>query len=146
MNNLVNSKITLVVPATAVGTTSIVGTTLDMSGFEGVEFILLAGTLTDGVAAVKAGSGALANGSDAQDLAGTSTSLPNTDDGDVAALDLYRPLDRFVTPTVVRGGSTGGVINGVIAIQYGAHVKPTTQDATTVPVSKTVISPVYGTA
>jgi hypothetical protein len=146
MNQLVNTKITLVVPATAVGTANITGTTLDMSGFEGVEFVLLAGTITDGVAAVKASSGAAANGSDAQDLAGTSTSLSSTQDGDVAALDLYRPLDRYVTPVVVRGGATGGVINGVIAIQYGAHVKPTTQDATTVPVSKTVVSPAYGTA
>lgn len=146
MNHLVNTKLTLVVPATVVGTANIVGTTLDMSGFEGVEFILLAGTITDGVAEVKASSGALANGSDAQDLAGTATSLSSTQDGDVAALDLYRPLDRYVTPVVVRGGSTGSVIGGVVAIQYGAHFKPTTQDATTVPVSKTVISPVYGTA
>lgn len=147
MPNLVpNVKVTLVTPATAVGTASITGTTLDMSGFEGVLFVLAAGAITDGVAKITAQGGALVNGTDAAPLAGTGTALSPAQSGGVAVLDLYRPLQRYITPQVVRGGATGSVIASLIAIQYGAHFKPTTQDATTVGISSLVISPTLGAA
>jgi len=146
MNLGTSVKVTLASGATAVGTTVVAGSTLDMSGFEGVLFILQGGTITDGGLGVKASGGAAADGSDKQDLAGTLTSLSNAQDNDVAVLDLFRPTQRYITPQAVRGGSTGAVIQGLIAIQYGAHNKPTVDDATTAPVSKVVISPAVGTA
>lgn len=144
-NKLPNVQVTVVSPATTVGTTSITGTTLDMSGFEGVMFVFVAGTITDGAPAITAQGGSLANGSDAANLAGTSTALTAAQDNEAAILDLYRPTQRYITPVLVRGGSTGGVVGAMIAIQYGAHFEPTTQDVTTVGVSKLVVSPALGT-
>jgi hypothetical protein len=139
-----NVKVTQAVPYTAIGTTTIAGTNLDMSGFDGVMFVVGIHTLTDGTPGVKASSGAASDGSDKQDLLGTLTAVGTADE--VSILDLYRPADRYVTPQVVRGGSTGSIITGLIAIQYKAGFKPTTQDATTVSATKLVTSPAYGTA
>ena len=143
-NQLPNTKTTVMSAATAVGTTSITGSTLDMSGFEGVVFVFTAGAITDGAPAITAQGGLLANGSDAANLAGTSTALTSAQGGSAAVLDLYRPAQRYITPVLVRGGSTGAVVGALIAIQYGARTKPTTQD-TTVGNSKLVVSPAYGT-
>lgn len=144
-NLLPNLSALLASGAAVVATTNVTGTTIDMSGYEGVMFILQAGVITDGALSVKAQGGALANGSDAADLAGTSTALTNAQDNDLAILDLYRPTQRYITPVIVRGGSTGAVVQGLVAVLYGSHVKPTTQDATTVGVSKLVVSPALGT-
>jgi hypothetical protein len=144
-NLLPNIKALLASGAAVVATTSVTGTTIDMSGFEGVAFFLQAGAITDGNLSVKAQGGLLANGSDAADLAGTLTTLTNAQDNNVAVLDLYRPTERYITPVIVRGGATGAVVQGLVAVLYGPHTKPTTQDAT-VAASKVVVSPAYGTA
>lgn len=146
MNLSTSVKVTLASGAGAVATTNINGSTLDMSGFDGVMFILQAGTITDGNLAVKAAGGAASDGSDKSDLTGTSTAITNAQDNDLAILDLYRPLQRYITPVIVRGGSTGAVVQGLTAIQYCASDKPTVQDATTVALTKLVISPAVGTA
>ena len=144
MNLSSRIKATLCSAAAAVATTNVVGTTLDMSGFDGVAFFLIAGAITDGNLELKAQGGAAANGSDAADLAGTATTLTNAQDNDVAFLDLYRPTQRYITPVAVRGGSTGAVISGLLAIQYKAGFMPTVQDAT-IAASKLVVSPALGT-
>lgn len=145
MNLSTNVKVTQASPSAAVGTGSITGTTLDMSNFDGVMFLLLAGAITDGAPGVEAASGAASDGSDKQNLLGALASLTSSQDNEIAILDLYRPLDRYVTPIIVRGGSTGAVIGGLVAIQYRAGFKPTTQDATTIASTVLVISPAYGT-
>ena len=138
-------KVTRAANAATVATTDVVGSTIDMEGYESILFIAQFGAITDGTPALKAGQGALSDGSDAADLAGTSTALAITDDNACAMLDLVRPQKRYITPTVVRGGATGAVLNGIIAIQYNARHKPTTQDST---VAKTElhVSPAEGTA
>lgn len=145
MNLSKGIKITRVANSAAVGTTAVNGTVLDMSGYDGVLLFVAAGTITDGTVELKAEGGAVSDGSDAQDLAGTGTTLAATADNDVALLDLYRPLQRYIKPVVLRaGGSTGAVLDGVFAVQYCASHKPTTQDAT-VAATNLVISPAYGT-
>jgi hypothetical protein len=147
MSNIsTDTKITRVLNAVAVGTTNQNGSILDMEGFEGVEFILLGGTITDGNLSIKAQDGAAANLSDANDLANTLVTLQNTDDNKAAVLDIFKPLKRYIRPVIVRGGATGAVIDGVIAIQYKSRTKPTTNDATTVGATETWISPADGTA
>jgi hypothetical protein len=146
MNLSTDTKITRVMNAVAVGTTNQNGSILDMEGFEGVEFVLLGGTITDGNLSIKAQQGQASNLSDAADLQGTLTTLQNTDDNKAAVLDLFRPAERYVRCVVVRGGATGAVIDGVIAIQYKSRTKPTTNDATTVGATETWISPPEGTA
>ncbi len=144
MNLGTSTKATVASAGAAVGTTAVVGSTLDMSEFEGVLLIALVGAITDGGFVLKAQGGAASDGSDKADLAGTATTLTNAQDNNIAMLDLYRPVQRYITPVGVRAGSTGAVVQGIIAIQYGPHVKPTVQDAT-IGASKTVVSPAYGT-
>jgi len=143
MNLSSNVKVSVVSPSAVVATSTIVGTTLDMSGFDGVMFILAVGAVTDGTPGVKASSGAAANGSDKQDLLGALASVATSND--CAVLDVYRPLDRYVTPQIVRGGSTGAIVDSLIAIQYKPGFKPTTQDATVI-ATTLVVSPAYGVA
>jgi hypothetical protein len=140
------TKVTRVMNAQAVATTNVNGSILDMEGFEGVEFILLGGTITDGLLSIKAQDGAAANLSDAADLANTLVTLQNTDDNKAAVLDVVKPIKRYIRPVVVRGGATGAVIDGVIAIQYGAKKKPVSNDASTVGSTETWVSPADGTA
>ena len=143
---LKNTKTTRAMNAVAVGTTTQTGSILDMQGFDGVIFIALLGAITDGTPSLKAAQGQAANLSDAADLEGSSTPVTaDTDDNKALILDVYRPGERYVRPAIVRGGATGCVIDGVIAIQYQARKKPTTQD-TTVAASKALASPAEGTA
>jgi hypothetical protein len=146
MNLGKHTKITRVVNSTAVGTSAVNGTVLDMSGFEGVVFVLEAGTITDGTFAVKAQDGADSGLSDAADLANSSVAEAITDDNKCVILDIYKPLKRYIRPVVVRGGSTGGVIDGVLAIQYGPRSVPTTHDASTVAGYEVYASPSEGAA
>jgi hypothetical protein len=140
------TKVTRVLNATAVGITNVNGSILDMQGFEGVEFVALGGTITDGLLSIKAQDGQDPALADAADMAGTLTTLQNTDDNKAAVLDIVRPVKRYIRPVLVRGGATGAVIDGVIAIQYAARSKPVANDATTVGNTKTVVSPADGVA
>jgi hypothetical protein len=57
---------------------------------------------------------------------------------------VFRPAERYVRAVVTRG-TADAVIDGVIAIQYGARVLPATQDATVAGI-ETHVSPAEGTA
>jgi len=145
MNLLHEVKVTRVQNAAAVGTTTLTSSAVDMANWDGVMFVLAFGAITDGTPAVKARQGQLSNMSDAADLAGTLTAGAITDDTKLLALDIYRPLERYVDAQIVRGGATGAVVDGMIAIQYRGRVKPPVQDAT-VAASEAHTSPVEGTA
>jgi hypothetical protein len=136
-------KITRLLNAVAVGTSSQNGSVLDMQGWDGVVFVASFGTITDGSPGLKGQQGSQADGSDAADLAGSLRSLATTDDNRCAVLDLFKPQKRYVRPVVVRGGATGSVIDGVIAIQYGGAVLAAVPDASAL--VKAVLSPAEGT-
>jgi len=89
--------------------------------------------------------GAIANMSDAADLLGSLVSFADSDDDDCVVLDIYRPTERYVRPVFERA-TANCVIDGVIAIQYGAKKMPVTHDAATVIGSETHASPAEGTA
>jgi len=56
-------------------------------------------------------------------------------------LDVYRPLDRYVRTTLTRAVANS-IYGGTIAIQYGAHKRPTVHDAATLAAAAVlVISP-----
>lgn len=147
MNLSKNVKVTRVMNAVAAGTgDSQNGSGVDMSGFEGVVFIAAFGTLTDGaVTTLKAQQDTVSNFATAADLAGTAMSIADTSDNDLLVLDIYRPSERYVRPVITRA-TANAVIDGVIAIQYGARELPTTNDADTVASTETHVSPAEGTA
>lgn len=146
MNLSKNVKVTRVLAAVAAGQTNQTGDAVDMSGFEGVLFIASFGTLSSGaVTGIKAQQDTDSAMGTAADLLGTALAIAEDRDGDVLVLDIFRPTERYVRPIVTRG-TGNAVIDGVIAIQYGAHKAPTTNDSATVAGTETHISPAEGTA
>lgn len=116
--------------AVAVGTTTITSSAVDMSGYEGVRFIVLFGTITDGTPNIQGRQGQVSNMSDGASLAGTDVAMLDADDNKIGILEIYRPAERYVDCQVVRGGATGCVIDAIIAELYGPRVMPITQDST----------------
>lgn len=147
MNLANNVKVTRVMNAQAAGTgDTLSGSAVDMQGFEGVMFIAQFGTLTAGaVTTLKAQQDTASGMGSAADLEGTAQSIADSADNDCLILDIYRPRERYVRPQITRA-TANAVVDGIIAIQYGARVHPTTHDAATVAGSETHASPAEGTA
>ena len=145
MNLSKYAKVTRVLNAVAAGVTNQNGSVIDMSGFEGVQFIALFGALTaTQVTSLKVQQGDLADGSDMADLEGSAhTALADVDGNKCLVTDLFRPEKRFVRAVVTRG-TANAVIDGVIALQYRARVQPVANDST-VKSTKLLVSPEAGT-
>lgn len=138
-------KIVRVANAQAAGTGAVNGTAVDMQGFEGVLFLVAFGAIVGGAATtVKAQQGAVSDGSDAQDLAGTQVTVGDGDDNKVVALEIYQPRDRYVRPVVTRA-TQNATVDSIVAILFNGRTKPVTLDATIVAASKTVTAPALGT-
>ena len=145
-------KVTRVMNAVAAGTTVQNSAGVDMLGFQGVVFVASFGALTaNQVTSIQAQH---ADAMAANGLLTTPGNLTGTLVGPLAdnasnkclMLDINRPTKRYVGCTVNRA-TANAVIDGVIAIQYGADYKPTTQDATTFPVASEIhVSEDTGTA
>jgi hypothetical protein len=147
MNFAPNHKVTVVLGATAAGTTSVNTNEINMQDYEGVVFIALFGAVTDGSPGIKAQGGAQSNGSDAADFAASDTAdTAAAASGQAVVLDVYRPTQQYIRGVVTRGGNTGAVIQGVIAIQYGGKTRPNANDATTIAATTLAVSPAFGTA
>jgi hypothetical protein len=146
MNLSKSVKVTRALNSVAAGTTPQNGSVIDMSGFEGVQFVALFGALTaTQVTSLKVQQGNLADGSDMADLAGSAhAALADTDGNKCLVTDVFRPQKRYVRAVVTRG-TTNAVIDGVIALQYSPRVKPVTNDAT-VKATKLLVSPDEGIA
>jgi len=128
-----------------VGTGDVTSDTVDMAGFDAVLFLVIWGAITDGTPAVKVRSGAASDMSDAADLAGTSVAIEDTDDNKMAIVDVTHISERYVNCVVTRGGSTGAVVDAIIAIKYKARSEPVTQSADVAGHEKHV-APAEGTA
>lgn len=130
--------------ATAAGTSDITSDTVDMQGFEGVVFIAHIGTLTGSqVTSMKVQSSS--DDSTYNDLLGTdSGNMDDTDGDQLIVIDIHKPLERYLQAEVLRG-TANAVINGVIAIKYGAATEASTQGATVFS-SEDHVSPIEGTA
>lgn len=125
-------KITRVLAAQADGTGTQSGDILDMSGYEGVLFIAKFDDV-DNTAAItlQAQQNTANSASGMATLTGTVTyTAAATDaDDDLLVLDIVRPLERYIRPQVVIADANATTA-AVIAIQYGARSKPTTQSST----------------
>jgi hypothetical protein len=146
MNLSKSVKVARALNSVAAGTTSQNASVIDMSGFEGMQFVALFGALAaTQVTSLKVQQGNLADGSDMADLEGSlHTALADTDGNKCLVMDLFRPEKRYVRAVVVRG-TANAVIDGVIALLYSPRVEPITAD-TTVKATKLLVSPDEGTA
>lgn len=144
---LTQINVSRVLNAVAAGTSDQNSSSVDMAGYEGVLFVALFGTLTaTQVTSIKAQSSSDDGSTDTfADLEGTAVGpLTDSDGNKMLLLDVFRPDERYVRCVVDRG-TANAVIDGVIAIRYGARSIPTTQGST-VMAAESHVSPAEGTA
>lgn len=146
MNLSKNVKITQIITPTAgaAGTTDINGTTLDMSGYEGVLFVVTMGAITTGaVTSIKAQQDTDSAMGTAADLAGTAQTVADDADEKMFYIDLVKPTERYVRLVVDRA-TQNAVVASATAYQYGAHNAPVTHGSNVS--GETHVSPAEGTA
>jgi hypothetical protein len=140
MNLAKNIKVISLKDAVTAGTSVITdATVVDTQGYEGCLFIAKFGTsaVDNGIKVLQDTVVGFGTGAD---LAGSKQLLDAT--AKVAMVDIHRPLERFLKPSVLRGTST--TLDSLIAVLYSGRVKPITDDASVN--SKIVVSPSEGTA
>lgn len=117
------------------------GSTIDMSGAEGVIFITLFGTSAadNGVKVQQDSASGMGSAADLEDsqklLDGTETVVIN---------QVHKPRERYVRPVAVRGTST--TVPGGFAIVYGLRSEPYDNDSDTDNSAESLVSPAEGTA
>ncbi|MBS1198150.1 MAG: hypothetical protein H6R18_1935 [Proteobacteria bacterium] len=136
MNLSKGIKVTVVEAAATAATSELVSDVLDMSGYEGVLFLALTGDVTASsvlTLTVKANSANSVSSPTPVTQKATAAFTAGASDADSKLLmvDVYKPTLRYVFASLTRADQNA-VIGGVIAIQYGASNKPTTQDASVI--------------
>lgn len=149
LNNLSkNVKVTRIENSAVAGTDdTITSDAVDMQGFDTCLFLALFGTLTaSAVTSIKVQQSDDDGSTDAySDLLGTSVSIADSRDNDIIGVEVTRPAKRYLKLVVTRA-TANAVLDGVIALQSGAHSVPVTHDATTVADIELHVSPAEGTA
>lgn len=142
MNLIPNVKITKLTDGNATaGTSTVNGGIVDMQGWDGVVFFSVFGT-ANAANVLKVQQGQQSNLSDAADLAGSGQSSGASDE--VVAVEIAKPLERYVRPVLVRGASTA---HGEIwAMQYQGRSMPQSNAVVGTQAAKVLASPAEGTA
>ena len=104
---------------------------VDMSGYEAVQFEVVAGTIGAAGMTITAQQSDDAFVADEDDLEGGEITLADADDDAVAILDIGKPEKRYVRLEMVPGANDC-VVDAVIAHLYRARNLPVTQGATVV--------------
>jgi hypothetical protein len=139
------TKVTRVGNAVVAGTTAQYSSAVDMTGYEEVLFVAAFGTVTDGTPTVKVQVAVDAAFTSPIDVKGSSVSVtPTTHNNKVAVVTVKRPSKTFVRLAVMRSGSTGQVIDGILAFQFRG--KGVETQSTSVLATKTLVAPEEGTA
>ncbi len=109
---------------------------VDMQGFEGVMFVAVTGDVTASSVLTLTAKGNTANSTSSpapvtQKATAAVTAGASDSDNKVLMVDVYKPVMRYIFAALTRTAANA-VIGPIIAIQYGAGLKPTTQDATVI--------------
>lgn len=136
MNLSKDVKITVVAAAATAAQTAVTSDVLDMSGYDGVMFIALTGDVTATsvlTLTAKANSANSTSSPTPVTQKATDAFTAGASDADSKALvvDVYRPTLRYVFAELTRT-TANAVVGGIIAIQYSAANKPTTQAASVI--------------
>jgi len=144
MDLVSNWKATRVSNAVVAGTTDVNSSSVDMSGFESVIFIVSFGAITaTAVTSIKAGQSA--DDVTFNDLKDSGITVADSDDNQIVLLEIVRPIDRHVRCTVDRG-TANAVIDGIVALQGRALEAAVTHDVASVVGSELHHAPAEGTA
>lgn len=136
-------KITKLNDASAAGTSVINSAVVDMAGYDGVVFLTSTGTvLATGTATVKVQQDTAVGMGAAADLLGTSQAFIDTDDNKSVAVDVKRPLERYLRLVITRATANSDW-GPIWALQYRARKLPITQGLDK---SEQHLSPIEGTA
>jgi len=119
---------------------------VDMKGYEGCLFLTsiiettAAATTTAVTLQVRHADNSTATLTDVGTAAGDGT-ITTADWGQALAVDIYRPLKRYLSVSVNKAGAGTSGTSAVFALQYGGKKGPITQSATYVEDSEILISP-----
>lgn len=133
-NLLYDVKVTRVAASAVAAQTDVNSSILDMAGYEGVMFIALTGDVTATSAlALKAEQNTVNSTSGMAELEGSASFTAGASDADGKALvlDVFQPREQYVRAVLERG-TANAVVDGIIAIQYRAAIRPTAQDASVI--------------
>lgn len=133
---LKNVKVTPVAASAVAATTEVLTSVLDMSGYDGVMFIALLGDVTTAsVLTLTAKANTASSTSSPTPVTQVATAAFTADgtsaDDKALVVDVYDPMLRYVFASLTRTAANA-VVNGIIAIQYKAEFRPTTQAATVI--------------
>lgn len=122
------------------------GAILDMQGYDGVMVVvhfavIAAGALTS----IKMQQDTDVAGATMADLAGTLITVADTGDNDVAVLDLYRPIERYVRVVIGKDAAFASAESAVY-YQYGSGQQPTISNVAGLVAVEFHASPIEGTA
>lgn len=138
-----NVKIVLAKPAQSAATSAVTSDAIDMKGFEGVIFVTRFGTAAaDNSIKVQQDSDS-AFGT-AADLEGTAIVSGADPSNEVCAIDIYKPMKRYLRLHATRG--TSSTLGDVYAILYQAKKMPTVSELAGTLAIETHVSPAEGTA
>lgn len=133
MNLLNEVKITRVANAAAAAQTEVLSSVLDMQGYDGVMFVALLGDITATSVLTLTAKGNTASSTNSptpvtQVATAGFTAGASDADNKVLVVDVFDPALRYVFASLTRT-TANAVVDGIIAIQYTAELRPTTQDA-----------------
>jgi hypothetical protein len=136
MNLSKDVKITVVSPAAAAAQTEIKSSVLDMTGYDGVMFIALLGDVTSGSVLTLTAKGNTANSTTSptpvtQKATDAFTAGATDADSKALVVDVVKPAMQYMFASLTRT-TQDAIVGGIIAIQYGANNRPTTQDASVI--------------
>jgi len=130
----------------ASGSADRTGSIIDMEGREGCLFIFKFAAIAAGATtSVKVQQGAVANMSDAADLAGTGISVADDDDDQTFVIDVVKPQERYLRGYVDKDASNA-TAEVLVCIPYGARKRPVVSAAADELTIEQHISPAEGTA
>lgn len=136
MNLSKGVKVSVVSGAAAAAQTEIKSSVLDMAGYEGVMFIALLGDVTSGSVLTLTAKGNTASSTTSPSpvsQVATDAFTAGASDADSKALmvDVAKPPLRYIFASLTRT-TQDAIVGGIIAIQYDAHNKPTSQAASVI--------------
>jgi len=125
----------LIKPSTANTTLNSLSAAVDMAGFEGIRCFGICGNTTGDALFTLYVSGSTASGGNYTTLTGASVVTTTGLADGLLAIDVYKPLTRYVKVGLHRNGANGAH-GGVLVYKYGAHDVPVTNDSTSMLVAE----------
>lgn len=142
-NALTNEKWTVIHTGATAETTALTTDIIDMSGWEGVEFIVVTQDVTSGSVlglTVRQNTANSTTGMAALSGSVTFTAGASSADQKLMIVDLYKPRERYLDANVTRT-TANAIIGAVIARQYQGRKGAVTQSTSHVVTSAVLSSP-----